>query len=217
MTKLVIFDLDGTLVNSITDIANSVNFALDRFDFPTHEIDKYNYFVGNGTMTLIKRAIPQNILINNDKVEEVHKLFCDHYSYNYLNDTYIYEGIIELINTLKNNGYLLAVASNKPNNFTQQIINELFEKNTFNIVSGNKEKIQHKPNPQIIFDIINEIGVDKSNCLMIGDTEIDIKTGKNAGIKTCGCLWGFRKINELKNAGADIIITQPMELWDYLI
>lgn len=216
MIKLAIFDLDGTLINSIEDLSNATNFALKECGFETHLVEKFYYFVGDGANNLISRAIPEGSR-SDETIKKVKGIFADYYSKNYCEKTYIYDGISELLKELQAKDIKFAVASNKPDEFTKIIINKLFGEDTFDFVQGNKDGVPHKPNPQIIDEIVSILEVDKHNCVMIGDTDVDIKTGKNAGIKTIGCLWGFREIEELKKAGADFIAEKPLDILKFLI
>ncbi len=211
MIKLAIFDLDGTLINSIEDLADAMNYALNELGFATHSLEKYNYFVGDGLKNLIIRAIPENERTDGNFIK-VENLFSQYYSENYYKKTKIYNNIIELLNSLKLKGIKLAVASNKPDEFTKKIISKLFDKDLFDFVSGNKNGIPHKPNPQIINDLLSELKISRKNAVMIGDTNVDIFTGKNAEIHTIGCLWGFRDRAELEDAVADFIAENPLDI-----
>ena len=211
MIKLAIFDLDGTLVNSIDDLADAVNKALKECGFPTHSVEKYYYFVGDGVKNLIERALPENFK-SEENIIKVQAIFAKNYEKNYINKTHVYDGIIELSQELKKLNVKLAVASNKPDDFTKKIIAELFPKGLFDLVKGNTKGVPHKPNPQIVEDILLKLEIEKSDCIFIGDTNVDIRTGKNAGMKTVGCLWGFRDLEELQKAGADFIVSHPLEI-----
>ena len=211
MIKLAIFDLDGTLINSIEDLADAMNYALNKLGFQIHSLEKYHYFVGDGLKNLIARAIPENSRTNENFVK-VQNLFSEYYSENYYKKTKIYDNIIELLNIIKSNDIKIAVASNKPDEFTKKIISKLFDKDLFDFVSGNKTDVPHKPNPQIINDLLNKLKISKENAVMIGDTNVDIFTGKNAEIRTIGCLWGFRDRAELEEAGADFIAKNPLDI-----
>lgn len=216
MITLAIFDLDGTLINSITDLADATNYALRECGFPEHPVEKYNYFVGDGLNNLILRAIPE--CHHNDKtITKIKCLFSEYYNEHYSDKTYIYDGIIPLLNSLREKGVKLAVASNKPDKFTKEIIKNLFGTEIFDFVQGNKEGIPHKPDSRIIKEVMSFLNVSDKETVMIGDTNVDIKTGKNVGIRTIGCLWGFRDESELKEAGADYIVATPDEIFDILI
>lgn len=210
MVKYIIFDLDGTLVNSIYDLADSVNFVLRQNGYTEHPLDSFYYFIGNGTLKLIERALPQDKRTK-EEIERVHSQFSDYYSKNYLNKTVAYDGINELLDELDRLKIKYAVASNKTDIFTCQIIDKLFD-NNFDAVVGKKDGNPTKPDPKIIYDILEGKNLSSSEILFVGDSNIDIQTGHNAGIKAVGCLWGFRDEMELKEAGADFIISHPSEL-----
>ena len=198
MIRLVIFDLDGTLVNSIYDLADSVNYALLNFGYPTHDTEKYRYFVGNGTKKLCERALPEDKR-NDAEIERLHEVFLKRYSQSYLNNTVLYDGIGELLSGLLSMGVKCAVASNKTDVFTKMIIDK-------------REEANAKPSPDIVYEILKRSGVSKSDAIIAGDSDVDILTAKNSGIRSVGCLWGFRTYAELKDAGADYIIKKPSEL-----
>ena len=209
MIKLLIFDLDGTLINSIEDLALAANYALEKNGFPIHDTDKYYYFVGNGIQKLIERAVPENT--DKDVIIKVKNDFSDYYNLHYIDKTKPYDGITTLIEDLKNKDVKTAVASNKPDVFTKIIVSHFFE-NSFDFVQGQKEDIPKKPSPEIVYSILNELKISKDDAVFVGDSDVDIFTAKNSGIKSIGCLWGFRTKEELQNAGADYIIAHPNEI-----
>ena len=211
MIRLVIFDLDGTLVNSIYDLADSVNYALLNFGYPTHDTEKYRYFVGNGTKKLCERALPEDKR-NDAEIERLHEVFLKRYSQSYLNNTVLYDGIGELLSGLLSMGVKCAVASNKTDVFTKMIIDKLLGLNLFCAIIGKREEANAKPSPDIVYEILKTSGVSESDAIIAGDSDVDILTAKNSGIRSVGCLWGFRTYAELKDAGADYIIKKPSEL-----
>lgn len=215
MLPLLIFDLDGTLVNSIDDLADAVNNSLGIMGQPIHDVEKYNYFVGDGVWELCQRALPTDYATK-DNIATLHKLFNEYYEKNYMVNTRAYEGIKLLLNTLKDAKIKLAVASNKTHEFTVKIIKDIFGSDLFDVVLGSKDNVAKKPSPEILNIIINKIGINKEKTFMVGDTNIDILTAKNAGISSIGCLWGFRTREELEKAGADYIATDPMEILEII-
>ena len=215
MIKYIIFDLDGTLVNSIYDLADSVNYVLKQNGYAEHPLESYYYFVGNGTLKLIERALPEDKRTANE-IERVHSQFAERYSQNYLNKTIPYKGINELLDELDKRGIKYSVASNKTDIFTQEIINGLFPNNRFDVIIGKREENPTKPDPKIIYDILNGKNLTLDEILVVGDSGVDIETGHNACLKAVGCLWGFRDERELKEAGADYIISKPMELFEII-
>ena len=213
MKKLCIFDLDGTLVNSLNTIAYYGNLALDKVGFPAIETEKYRYFVGDGKKTLLHRLLNYYNSDNEEIFARVEKIYDEHYEADTMYLTDAYDGIRELIDELKNKGILLAVCSNKPDNVVKDIIKILFG-DKFDIVMGQCEGVAVKPAPDSAINIVKELGVSVEDCLFIGDTNVDIRTAKNANIKSVGVLWGFRDEAELKEAKADVIVAKPMEILD---
>lgn len=215
MKKLIIFDLDGTLVNSLADLADATNYALHSFGYETHELNKYRYFVGDGTLLLIERALPQEKRTP-EIIQMVHKVFSEEYRKCCLNKTKPYDKVVEMLKYLKSKGLLLAVASNKPDNFTKEIVHSIFGSEMFDFIHGKRDKVPKKPDPSIAFRIMNEAGAFAEETVFVGDTNIDIKTGKACGAFTIGCLWGFRDFSELKEANADKIVSSADEICDVI-
>lgn len=215
MIKAVIFDLDGTLVNSIEDLCNSTNFALSKYGFPQHELAKYNYFVGHGMTNLIETVIPKESL-NKENFQKVYDTFIEHYSSNYLVNTAVFDGILESLKTLKENGIALAVLSNKKDEFTQRIAKELFG-DLFDVVSGKKEGCPLKPDPNSTLRVLNSLGVTAKECAFLGDSGVDMETAVNSGCLPVGVLWGLRTADELKNSGAKHLIHNPTEIAPFIL
>lgn len=214
MVKLCVFDLDGTLVNSLNDLADAANYALKKNGFSTYHVEKYRYFVGDGVPMLIKR-----ILGDNDSPELESILLSDfnkYYNGHYANHTAPYEGIKELLSELSKRSILCAVLSNKPDNFVKIIVGEIFSDFRFAQIQGKMDEFPKKPNPAALKSIMKKLNVNTDETLYIGDSNVDIFTGKNAGVKTCGVLWGFRTKEELEEAGADYIATSPLDVLDLI-
>lgn len=212
--KLLIFDLDGTLIDSLRDLAEAANYALRAYKLPEHDIEKFRYFVGDGIPKLIERILPED-MHSDDMINKVKSVFDSYYSEHYADYTAPYNNIPELLRELKCKGYKLAVASNKPDNFTHDLVDSIFE-GMFDVVQGKVDSFEKKPAPQIIYKISEDLGIPLSEAIMIGDTNVDIFTAKNAGIKSIGCLWGFRTKSELEEAGADFIVSDPIEILKYI-
>lgn len=212
MYKLVIFDLDGTLINSLEDLGTAINVSLKKMSLSTHNMDKFNYFVGNGIKKLCERAVGEH----QDRVEELYNLFSEYYGSHYAVYTKPYPNVEELLIHLKQNGIKIAVASNKAENFAIKIVCELFPNIQFDCIKGQIETRDKKPCPDIILEIMKELEVSKEETLMVGDSNVDIQTAKNSGLKSVGCLWGFRDYEELSEAGADHIIINPLEIIDII-
>jgi len=211
MIKLVIFDLDGTLLNTITDLAVCTNYALTQNGFPAHPIDAYKYFVGNGINKLFERALPEGSKTT-DNILKIRASFLPYYDKHNTDNTLPYEGIEKLLNWLQNRGLMLAVASNKYHLATEKLISQLFPDTDFVAVFGQREGTPVKPDPAIVFDILKVANVTASEALYIGDSAVDMHTAANAGIRSVGVTWGFRPREELTEAGAGFIVDSPDEI-----
>jgi len=215
MIKLIIFDLDGTLLNTIDDLADCTNYVLEKNGFPTHEVEAYKYFVGSGVVKLLERALPKNIPENT--FYEIHKEFLHFYEIHKEDKTVPYDGMVETLEKLQNKGIMLAVATNKPHELLPDLMQRFFPTIKWAAVFGNRKDVPVKPNPQIVFDILDFINgrdainrVSTHEILYVGDTAVDMETAKNAGITKIGVLWGFRTQAELEKAEADYIINHSL-------
>ena len=210
MYKAVIFDLDGTLVNSLMDLAVATNYALEQHGFNTYPLDDYKYLIGDGMAKLIERAIPSKALTE-ETFKSVFKAFMDYYREHCLVHTYLYEGIENAINTLKDMGLKLAVVSNKADDMTNLIVKEYFG-DSFKLVAGKREGIPVKPDPTLTLMIIDELGIKPHECIFVGDSGMDCLNAVNSGCYPLGVLWGFRKREELLENGAKSLINHPNEI-----
>lgn len=214
--KAVIFDLDGTLTDTLKSIWKSANLALKDVGLPPIELDRYRYFVGDGAEELLKRALT----FDGDK--ELRNLEKIRLSYRKHFETYVnyevksYDGIKELLQALKKKGMKLCVNSNKPHDRAIDVVHEMFGPDCFDMIVGQSKKWQRKPAPDGVFYILESLGLSKEEIVYLGDTGVDMQTGKSAGVFTVGALWGFRDRAELMQHHADAIIAHPMELLDYL-
>ncbi len=215
MKTTAIFDLDGTLLDTITDIASSVNEILKKHALPSHSIQEYKYFVGSGFDTLVRRAVPKEI--EGERFIRLRDEMKNNYRNKYNDLTKPYEGIIALLKELNSRKINIAVLSNKPHEFVKPTLDAYFEGIHFDLMLGARQGIPIKPAPQGVFNIFEALNVDKSECIFIGDTAIDIQTGVSAGVDTIGVLWGFRTEDELLKAGANHIVSHPKEILDYII
>lgn len=197
MKKLAIFDLDGTLLNTIADLAHSTNYALNKLGYPTHEIEKYNFMVGNGVNKLFERALPEGEKTE-ENIRRVRNEFVPHYDIHNADDSRPYPGISELLSYLQSTGIQLAVASNKYQAATEKLVAHYFPQINFTAVFGQREGVNVKPDPIIVFDILKLANVEKEDVLYIGDSGVDMQTAANAGVTACGVTWGFRPKSELE-------------------
>lgn len=209
MIRAVIFDLDGTLVDSLEDLADAVNAALESRGLPTHPVHAYKTFVGEGQMRLIEKVLPPGYEGLRDAVlAEFRRI--------YLGDptrkTRPYSGIPDAIADAQRRGLKLAVLSNKPDEPTRKIVERLFAPGTFQVCFGERAGIPRKPDPTSAREVAGRLGVAEAECVFVGDTAIDMKTAKAAGMKALGVLWGFRGREEIAGAGADWIVSHPSEI-----
>lgn len=215
MYRLAVFDLDGTLINSIYDLADAVNTALEEKGYPVHETEKYYHFVGNGALKLCERALPQDKRTEKE-IADLNKRFSEVYDKICLNKTLPYEGIPEMIEKLGKIGVKCVVASNKPDSFSKEIVYRLFGEDSFSLVMGKREGVPVKPSPEIVFNIAKELGLSLDNAVFIGDSSVDVQTAHNAHLPCIGCTWGFRGEAELTAAGCDLIAHSAEELFDLI-
>ena len=209
MKKTVIFDLDGTLLDSIEDIASSMNKVLESLQLPTHKIEDYKYFVGGGVDILVENALSNQ---SKEIKDEVIKRFKIEYDGKLHSKTLPYDGIYELLDELKKLDINLAVLSNKPHEFTVSYVNHFFKNYNFKEIHGQKKDVPKKPDPKAALDIVKCLDSSCENTYFIGDTKIDMQTAKNANMTAIGVLWGFRDEKELRDFGADFIVSNPLEI-----
>lgn len=205
---LVIFDLDGTLLNTLDDLAAAGNYVLANHGFPIHPVEAYKQFVGNGIRKLVERAVPQKVLENID-LESLFQEFMAYYSAHKMDKTMPYNGIIKLLEWLQNKGIKLAVASNKAHEAMEPLMQHYFPTIRFDVVLGHKDGANPKPSPDIVLQIMAELGETTKTTLYVGDSNVDMETAANANLPKIGVLWGFRSRDELVDAGADYLLQQP--------
>lgn len=216
MKKACIFDLDGTLINTLHSIAYFVNTTTARYGIPPIDAEEFKTMTGDGAHTLIKRVLKKSGIENFREEIQILKEYNSSYDENPLYLCKPYEGICGLLENLKERGLVLNVLTNKPDSTAQKVVHSIFGEETFSFILGQREGLPIKPDPAGVFEIINKLGFDKKDFIYIGDTATDISTGKRAGLFTAGVLWGFRGRAELENAGADTIISSPEQLLNYL-
>lgn len=214
--KAVIFDLDGTLTDTLKSIWRSANLALEDAGLLPIELDRYRYFVGDGAEELLKRALVADGDTELSCLPRVRESYRKHFK-KYVNyEVKPYDGILELLSALKERGILLAVNSNKPHDRAVDVVETIFGRNTFQMIVGQCGERERKPAPDGVFYIMEQLKLSKEEVIYLGDTCVDMRTGKNAGVFTVGTLWGFRDRQELEENHADAVIGHPMELMDYL-
>lgn len=213
--KAVLFDLDGTLINSLHDIADSMNRVLVKKGYQAHDYDAYRYFVGRGLYNLVVRSLPEAEKTEKNITNLYQELLRD-YEVNLLQKTVLYRGIPDLLDALTEKGIRLTILSNKADNFTKKIAAELLKNWPFDVVLGSGDDIPRKPHPGGALKICDALGLHPSDFLYIGDTNVDMETALAAGMYPVGVTWGFRTKKELLESGAATIIDKPIELLELL-
>ena len=213
MKKLLIFDLDGTLLNTISDLGKACNYALQKMGFATHPIQAYAYMVGNGVRNLMKKAQQD---ADEETIDKLLEYFKEYYNEHCLDTTKPYPGITELLENLVKRDVAMAVASNKYQEATDKIIAGALPQFNFVAVEGQIENRNRKPDPSIIFSILEKYPVAKKDVIYVGDSGVDIECAKRACVESIGVTWGFRSIGELRKANADVIVTHPAEILEHL-
>ena len=207
--RAVLFDLDGTLADTLADLANAVNHALVTLGCPTHPTAAYRYLVGDGARVLCQRALPAD---KQHLVADAQRLLREHYDAHCFDETRLYPGIPELVSVLAERRYKLAVLSNKPDEFTRRMIAHYFPASPFTIVRGQLPNVPLKPDPTAALQIAAELEIPAANWLYLGDTNTDMQTAVAAGMKPVGVLWGFRDRAELEKNGAQVLVQTPAEI-----
>lgn len=203
-----IFDLDGTLLNTLEDLKSAVNYALGEMSYPKRTLQEVKSFIGNGIAMLVKRSLPQGVSAEDE--EKALELFKKYYALHLNDNTAPYDGIEALLKYLKSMGIKTGVVTNK-NHLEAKRLTEKFFGDLIDVTVGHKNSIPTKPNPQALFEAMKELDCDKSNTLFFGDSDVDVLTAHNAGVPCVGVTWGFRDREVLESAGADFIIQSPEE------
>jgi HAD hydrolase, family IA, variant 3 len=207
--KTYIFDLDGTLLSTLNDLASSTNYALRWAGMPERTIEEVRMFVGNGVKLLMERAIPEGV--NNPKFEETYAKFREHYMEHNLDTTRPYDGVPELLHELKRRGKHLAIVSNKFYAATQDLAKHFFP-DTIEVAIGERENIRKKPAPDTVLEALHQLNVSKEDAVYIGDSDVDIMTAKNCGLPCISVLWGFRDKDFLIEHGGSLFVDKPIEI-----
>lgn len=205
----VIFDMDGTLLNTLDDISDSLNHVLATYAFPRRKTSEVRSFVGNGAAQLVKLAIPDGS--SNPRYQSCLEDYCSHYQRNLQNKTRIYEGIMDLLGQLSGGGYKIAIVSNKPDEAVKELARLHFGEYV-KVAIGETEGVSRKPAPDTVLKAIEELGSTAGKTVYVGDSEVDVETARNSGIICVGVTWGYRDREVLEQNGADYIIDKPQEL-----
>lgn len=214
MYKLAIFDMDGTILDTLEDLKDSVNYALCECGYPERTYDEVRSFVGNGIRKLIERAVPDGTSLEN--IDNVHNAFTDYYKLHCADKTKAYDGIKPLISELRRNGIKTAVVSNKADYGVQELCREYFD-GLFDYAVGEREGIRRKPAPDSVNEALKVLGFDKSEAVYIGDSDVDFETAENAGLPCISVLWGFRDEDFLRKIGAKTFVSKPSEILDIIL
>lgn len=212
--KAIIFDLDGTLLNSLDEIALSMNTILKEFNYPVYEIQEYKRFVGDGPLSLVKNVLPKNT--KEEVIQTITQALRDKYDKQVHHSSRPYNGVYQLLDSLSKTPIKLAILSNKPHTLTCKYAKSLFSHYDFAEVHGQKEDVPKKPHPKGAIDIANKLDINPAEIYFIGDTPTDINTAKNANMKSIGVAWGFRPKEELLDAGADYIVESCEDLLKFI-
>jgi phosphoglycolate phosphatase len=214
--RAAIFDLDGTLVDSLGDMADSINAVLALYNYPQHPIERYGQMAGDGIISLIRRSLPADRAGDIDFIISCLPLVDAEYDKRWYVRTHPYEGIPELLQLINDKRVGLAILSNKPHPFVTKFMPHFFPNIKFDVIFGARPGIPQKPSPAAAYEIASIIGIDASECIFIGDSCADMLTGKAADMFSVGVTWGFRPVQELLDAGADIVVTHPVEIMNLL-
>ncbi len=209
--KLILFDLDGTLADSLQDLADSCNYALRCSGFPTHTTKQYRYLVGQGVQRLLLDATPP-VAHADPQQQRLRRDFDTYYQQHFLDHTQLYPGIFSLLQTLHTNGFRLGVLSNKPDSFVQMIVERLSLTPLLDTYAGQKEGVPRKPDPSAVFQMMASLHCKTYETCYVGDSNVDIQTAQRAGVHSIGVSWGFRGKLELVQSGADYVVDTPSEL-----
>lgn len=213
MTDTIIFDLDGTLLDTLTDLMDSVNFALTEYGYPERSYDEIRRFVGNGVRVLMKKSVPDGV--EGEDFEKAFSTFREHYLSNMRNKTDAYDGVRDTLKLLKEQNYKIGVVSNKLDSAVKELCHDYFGE-LVDFAKGADGENDRKPNPENTWKCIEAVGAKKENCVYVGDSEVDIKTAENAGLPCISVSWGFRTREELKQNNAKVIIDEPKEIFEVL-
>lgn len=212
MKKLAIFDLDGTLIDSLSCIGNVCNKALEKNGLEKRSLEEYKYYAGDGALELVKRAVFASGDKEYKKLDEVYNAYQEMFEKDCIKGITLFDGVYEILKELKQRGIKMAILSNKPHKRTLDVVDKMFEKDIFDYVLGYKDEETKKPSPYGALLIARELGIKPQETVYIGDTDTDMKTGKSANMYTVGVTWGFRDKKELEKNKADVIIDKVEQI-----
>lgn len=215
MYKYVIFDLDGTLLNTLDDLGDAGNYTCRQMGWPEHSIDAYRYFVGNGMEKLVERFTPEKHRTT-DELKTAYDIFMPYYNAHKEDKTRPYAGIAELLSALRASDVKFAVLTNKADHLAKPVMERYFP-GVFSFVQGALPGRPTKPDPALLHELMNQMGAVPPETLFVGDSNVDIRTAKNGGLTGCGVLWGFRTREELLEEGADVLVETPEQLADLIL
>lgn len=216
MYKNIIFDLDGTILNTLEDLAAATNWVCTQHGWPVHEVEEFKYFVGNGASKLLERVVPDGIELTDQLHQQLLEEFTQRYNAHKEDKTTVYTGMPQALKWLKEAGLTLAVLSNKPHGAAFPVV-ERYYPGIFDAVQGAIDGLPVKPDPTLLHRLMGELGATAGDTLFVGDSNVDIRTAKNGGLTGCGVLWGFRTRAELEAEGADFIAETPEKLVELIL
>lgn len=216
MSKCVVFDLDGTLIDTIKDLAVATNVALTKNGCKEHEVDAYYAFVGNGIKVLCERALNAQGIYDDELLEKVFKDFKEYYDVNYNVFTRPYNGIVDLIKYLKENNFIVGVYSNKIEHLAKKVVEINFGIGLFDFVLGESPRYNKKPDATQLLDLLKERNIDVKDCLYVGDSDVDMMTAKNANMTSIAVTWGFRSKEVLESFNPKYIVDNPLQIKDII-
>lgn len=214
MYKLAVFDMDGTILDTLEDLMDSDNYALRKCGYPERSYDEVRRFVGNGIRKLIERSVPESC--TEEDIDKVHKVFTEHYKLHCADKTKAYDGIKDLLEKLRARGVKIAVVSNKADYGVQELCEDYFP-GLFDYAVGEREGIRRKPSPDSVNETLRRLGIDKKDAIYIGDSDVDFETAKNAELPCISVLWGFRDEEFLREKGASVFVHKPEEILDIIL
>lgn len=217
MIKLCIFDLDGTVLDTVASIAHFANEALQKNGIEPIEVKKYNYLAGCGVVSLVRGMLEFRGCYTEETYKKVYRDYNAAYNANPSYKSKIFDGLKEVLDSIKARDVRIAIVSNKPDFAARSVVKELYGEGYFDFVSGQVPGGVLKPDPTVVLSVLDRFGVSRDECIYVGDTSTDMQTGKNADVYTVGVLWGFRGRDELVGSGADIVIDKPSELYETVI